>query len=75
MSRNHTHDEYIDKWLCLRWYFLFQRWNRLSRLQRSIVYALFVIAGTVLVMFYVSKVSAANVNKINHSDLAQVSII
>ncbi|KAF9804867.1 hypothetical protein SFRURICE_007770 [Spodoptera frugiperda] len=50
------------------------RWNRLSRLQRSIVYALFVIAGTVLVMFYVSKVSAANVNKINHSDLAQETL-
>lgn len=61
--------------ICAKLIFLFnfQRWNRLSRLQRSIVYALVVIAATILAMFYISKVSAANNNKINNNDLAQVS--
>lgn len=53
-------------------YISFQRWNRLSRLQRTIVYALSILTATVLVMFYVSKV-ASKLDKLNHSDLAQVS--
>ncbi|XP_047040270.1 endoplasmic reticulum mannosyl-oligosaccharide 1,2-alpha-mannosidase isoform X1 [Helicoverpa armigera] len=53
---------------------IIRRWNRLSRLQRSIVYALFVIAATILAMFYISRMSAANVNKINHSELAQETL-
>ncbi|CAH0578042.1 unnamed protein product [Chrysodeixis includens] len=53
---------------------IIRRWNRLSRLQRTIVYALTILTATVLVMFYVSKV-ANKINKIsNHSDLAQETL-
>ncbi|KAG6446541.1 endoplasmic reticulum mannosyl-oligosaccharide 1,2-alpha-mannosidase [Manduca sexta] len=44
---------------------IIRRWNRLSRLQRSIVYAVVVIAATVLVLFYSSKVSIGPEDKTN----------
>ncbi|XP_063837980.1 endoplasmic reticulum mannosyl-oligosaccharide 1,2-alpha-mannosidase [Ostrinia nubilalis] len=40
-----------------------RRWNQLSRLQRSIVYAVLVIIITVLVLLYSSKFRDDNVNK------------
>ncbi|CAK1588611.1 unnamed protein product [Parnassius mnemosyne] len=42
---------------------IIRRWNRLSRFQRSLVYALFIIIGTLLVLLYTSKVGASDVNK------------
>ncbi|XP_026758009.2 endoplasmic reticulum mannosyl-oligosaccharide 1,2-alpha-mannosidase isoform X1 [Galleria mellonella] len=48
---------------------IIRRWNRLSRLQRSLVYALFLITATVLVLFYSSKLNAANVNKNSDSNI------
>ncbi|KAM3968788.1 alpha-Mannosidase class I b [Aphomia sociella] len=48
---------------------IIRRWNRLSRLQRSLVYALLLITVTVLVLLYSSKLKAADVNKNNDSNI------
>lgn len=52
---------------------LFQRWNRLSRLQRSIVYALILVGATILVLIYISKNAKQDVHKKKLSVIAQVS--
>ncbi|CAG4939913.1 unnamed protein product [Parnassius apollo] len=50
---------------------IIRRWNRLSRLQRSLVYALFIITGALLVLLYTSKVGASDVNKDNAINAVQ----
>lgn len=50
----------------------FQRWNRLSRLQRSIVYAVVAIGATILVLLYVTKIAKMDAKKKIKSNAIQV---
>ncbi|XP_053623928.1 endoplasmic reticulum mannosyl-oligosaccharide 1,2-alpha-mannosidase isoform X1 [Plodia interpunctella] len=44
---------------------IIRKWNRLSRLQRSIVYSFLAVTATILVLFYSAKVNALDVDKTN----------
>ncbi|XP_013189359.2 endoplasmic reticulum mannosyl-oligosaccharide 1,2-alpha-mannosidase isoform X1 [Amyelois transitella] len=50
---------------------IIRKWNRLSRLQRSLVYASLAIAATVLVLYYTAKVSEPDVDIPNASHLVE----
>ncbi|KAJ0183934.1 hypothetical protein K1T71_000357 [Dendrolimus kikuchii] len=50
---------------------IIRRWNRLSRLQRSLIYAIVVVTATVLLLLYSSKVGVTDIEKTNNSELGQ----
>lgn len=50
---------------------IIRRWNRLSRLQRSIVYALTAIGVTLLVLCYCTNIAVSDINKKNQKDNTQ----
>lgn len=54
---------------------LFQRWNRLSRLQRSLVYAVVVIIATILIVLYSTRTGSAEGKKKDVKKSVQVSVI
>ncbi|CAG9782127.1 unnamed protein product [Diatraea saccharalis] len=51
---------------------IIRRWNRLSRLQRSLVYAFLLITITVLILLYSSKLST-DINKDEIKKVVKVS--
>lgn len=40
-----------------------QRWNRLSRLQRSLIYAVVIVTVTILLLLYTIKVGVTDIEK------------